>query len=107
MRTSHDETDAICGEAGARFRRRGLRNGVLARGIPTAALADAQLPDFGQAAIVPIAGAIGSILMASYAYLRRRPWEEIEKALLVGGFVGGGALGLGVYAALLTIEGVR
>jgi hypothetical protein len=69
-----------------------------------ALIADAELPDPGEASIVPIFGAIGTVLGGAYGFFARGSAEEAEHTAFVGGLFGA-ALGLLAYLALL-IAGV-
>jgi hypothetical protein len=70
------------------------------RAIPTAALAEAQLPDFGQISIVPAAYVIGTFLGGAYAQLSGGPFERVQRLSLLGGLFGC-SIGLAIYLLLL------
>jgi hypothetical protein len=72
--------------------------------IPTAALADAQPPDFGLLTTVSSVAVIVSALLGLFALARGGSRDEAEAAAFYGLLIGAGA-GLVLYV-LLLIEGL-
>lgn len=80
------------------------RISTLPRVIPSAALADAQLPDFSQLPGVTAVAVIVSILFGVFELARGRSRTEAQATAFVGLLIGGSA-GFLFYLALL-IEGL-